>query len=232
LKVDQKGDKRLMQLDVLGVVRDAGSTILSRLGGTFDIQLDGEQYKSIENNNIYFRQDIELEPGTYTLELIVRDRLSGKIAAKREQLVLPAPDTQFSTSGIVLSRLVLPAAQPGATDVLTSGGAQIRPSPSRGFHAADNLIIFFELYNAATNAPSGKAQVKVTVTLAKDGKAAMKPISYMLTETLPEPVPHLTFAKFISLAGLPTGSYAATIEARDMATNKLVTQQTSFVITK
>jgi len=48
-------------------------------------------------------------------------------------------------------------------DVLSDGGVQIRPSPSREFRATDNLIIFFEAYNAAMNKEMGKPLVRVTV---------------------------------------------------------------------
>ena len=66
----------------------------------------------------------------------------------------------------------------------------------------------------------------------RDGKAVMKPVSYELAETVGDPVPHLAFAKFIALAGLPPGTYTAAIEARDMVTLKLLKQQASFVVTK
>jgi len=45
-------------------------------------------------------------------------------------------------------------------------------------------------------------------------------------------VPHLTFAKYISLTGLAPGKYTAVIEARDSVARKLAKQQASFVITK
>jgi hypothetical protein len=64
----------------------------------------------------------------------------------------------------------------------------------------------------------------------KDGKPATRPIDYVLTEALTEPVPHLTFAKYISLAKLPAGKYTAMIEAKDMVTHKAVTQRSPFVI--
>jgi VWFA-related protein len=231
LKVDRKGGKRHMQLEVLGVVRDAPTEILSRLGGTFNIELDDEQFEAVVNNNVFFRQDVELDPGEYTFELIVRDKLSGKTAAKRERLVLPEAGAELTTSGVVLSRIATPAvAQPGALDVLSAGGAQIRPSPAREFRPADKLIIFFDVYNAA--AAAGKANVRVTVTLMKDGKPAARPTAYQLTDVAPEPAPHLTFAKFLSLDGLAAGSYLASIEARDMATHKVVTRQVPFVISR
>ena len=233
VKFDRKGDKQRMQFDVLAVIRETEDKILSRLGGSFDVEIGAEQYQSILNNNIFYRQDMELAPGSYSIDLIVRDRLSGKMAARKEKLVLPFADAEFSTSSVVLSRLALPVKNaPGSGGVLTEGGVQIRPSPSREFRVADNLIIFFELYNAAKNAETGKPLVRVTVTLMKDDKAALRPIDYMLTETVAEPVPHMTFAKYISLAKLSAGRYVAMIEAMDVVTRKIVKQQASFVITQ
>ena len=231
---DNKEGKQRLELDVLGLVRGENEDkILSRLGGNFDVTMTPEQYQSILNDKIFYRQDMELQPGTYTIDLLVKDRLSGKVAAKREKLVLPVADSAFSVTGAVLSRHAGPFTQPlsGPGDVLSTGNVQIRPSPSREFHAADNLIIFFKLYNAATAPDTGKALVRVTVTLMREGKLATKPVDYELTETISEPVPHLTFAKFIKLTGLQTGKYTAVIETRDMVQQKVTKQEVPFVIT-
>ncbi|HEX5734522.1 MAG TPA: VWA domain-containing protein [Blastocatellia bacterium] len=237
VKFEQKDNKQLLQLEFLGVIRETPAKVLTRLGGSFKIVLTAEQYQSILTNNIFYRQDIDLAPGAYDVELIIRDRLTGKMAARKEKLFLPAADTAFSTSGLVLSRHVEQAqrtsvsvAMTGMGDVLSHEGVQIRPLPSREFRVKDNLIIFFKLYNVAASPETGKPIVKVTVRLMKEGKAAIKPIDYVLTESLSEPVPHLTFAKYISLAGLPAGKYAAVIESRDMITGRHVTQQESFFI--
>lgn len=235
VQFERKGDKQTAQFEVLGVLRQGPESILSRLGSGFNIALTEAQYKILAANNIFYRQDMELAPGTYTVELLVRDKLSGKMAAKKEQLVLPAADAAFSTSGVVLSHFAERAKTPAATatiDVFNQGGVQIRPLPSRLFHAADNLIIFFETYNATNNEATGKPLVRVTVLLMKDGKLAKKPMDYVLTDTVTEPVPHLAFAKYISLAGLAAGGYTAMIETMDMVTHKLVKQQVGFTITE
>jgi VWFA-related protein len=234
VKFEQKGDKRQMQFDVLGVIRGAGeSRALSRLGGYFQIALDERQYRAVLADKLFMRQDLELAPGDYDLELIVRDRLSGKAAARKERLSLPENNGEFSSSGVVLSRHVEAAApQPeGAGDVLSHAGAAIRPAPSREFKAADNLIIFFQLYNAGASVPTGKPLVKVTVRLLSDGRDSVKPIGYELTETSPAPVPHLTFAKFVSLAPLRPGRYTLSIESKDTTTGKLLRREEPFVVT-
>ncbi len=234
VKFEQKGDKQQMHLDVLGAVRQGQGSILSRLGGDFNVALTAEQYRAIQDNNIFYRQNLELAPGTYSIELLVSDKLSGKTTARREQLILPAGDDSFSTSGVVLSRYAEPAprqlAANAAFDVLSQEGVQIRPSPARQFRATDKLIIFFELYNAAPSPETNKPRVKVSVTLLKDGKAVTRPVNDELTETHNEPTPHLTFAKYIGLKGLAPGSYTARIEATDTVTGKLVNRQEPFVI--
>ena len=231
IQFDRRGDKQRLQLEVLGVVRAEGEDkVLSRLGGKFDVGLSAQQYESILNDKIFYRQDLGLYAGSYVVDLIVRDRLSGKVAAKREKLVLPVDSSDFWATGAVLSRHVEPRKQTAKEDVISEGNVQIRPSPSREFHSTDNLIIFFKLYNSGLAGETRKPLVSVTVTLVKDGKQAMKPVDYQLTEAATEPVPHLTFAKYIKLSALPAGNYTAVIESRDMVQQKVVKQEAGFVI--
>ena len=232
VQFDRKGDKQRLQLEVLGVVRAEGEDkILSRLGGNFDVALTPQQYESILNDKIFYRQDMQLYAGNYTVDLIVLDRLSGKGAAKRENLVLPVDGSHFWATEAVLSRHAEPLKQTTKNgDVLSEGNVQIRPSPSREFHQTDNLIIFFKLYNAAVARETGKPLVRVTVTLMRDGQPAMRPLDYQLTEPAIEPVPHLTFAKYIKLTGLSPGKYSALIESRDIVQQRVLQQEASFVI--
>ncbi|HJZ82764.1 MAG TPA: VWA domain-containing protein, partial [Pyrinomonadaceae bacterium] len=232
VQFDRKADKQRLQLEVLGVVRAEGKEkILSRLGGYFDVALTAEQYQSIQHNNIFYRQDMLLVPGKYTVDLMVKDRLSGKVAATQEKVVLPVDDAEFWTSEAILSRHVEPLEQPaGNADVLSEGGVLIRPSPGREFHQADNLIIFFRLYNAAVTKETGKTLVRVTVTVLKDGQVAIRPLDYQLTEAPTEATPHLTFAKFLKLTGLQPGKYRALIESRDIVQNKVLKQEAAFTV--
>jgi VWFA-related protein len=234
VKFERKADKRSMQLEVLGLLKAADKT-LSRLGGSFDVNLSDSDYDSIVNNNIYYRQDMVLAPGEYTLDVIVRDKQSGKTAAKREQFVIGEPDSEFAATPVVLSRYVEQAQLPKlgsneAADVFVYGNTQIRPSPGKQFKATDNLIMFLSVYNPGNSPDTNKPLVRVTVRLMKDGQPATKFFDYVLTEMQAQPVPHLTFAEYIKLAGLAPGNYNAMIEIKDMVTRKSVKQEAPFTI--
>src|SRR5438105_63899 len=174
VQFDHKGDKQRLQLDVLGVVRAEGDDkILSRLGGNFDVALSPQQYESISHDKIFYRQDIQLYAGSYTVDLIVRDRLSGKVAAKREKLELPADDASFWTTEAVLSRHADPLKTPTRNgDVFSEGNVQIRPSPSREFHSADNLIVFLQMYETTSYTVKRTMMARVTATLSTSGKTS------------------------------------------------------------
>lgn len=232
MQFDRKGDKQHLHMEVLGVVRaESQDKILSRLGGNFDVWLSAQQYESILNDKIFYRQDMQLSSGTYTVDLIVRDRLSGKVVARRERFVLPETISDFWTTEAVLSHHAEPLKQTkGTGDVLSEGSVQIRPSPSREFRATDNLIIFFKLYNAAIARETGKTLVRVTVTVMKDGRMASRPLDYQLSETPSELAPDLTFAKYLKLTGLAPGKYSAVIESRDIVQKKALKQEAWFVI--
>lgn len=222
-----------MQLEVLGLVKIEGDErVLTRLGGSFNVELTAQAYESIINDKIFYRQDLELQPGNYTIDLVVKDRSSGNATARREKLVLPELNAEFSSTEPLLSRHaapVIPSLVP-ATDVFTVGNVQIRPSPSRQFRATDNLIIFFRLYNAANKAETGKPLVKVTVNVMREGRLATKPFDFELTQSVNEPVPHLPFAKFVKLTGLAPGKYTAVIESVDTVKQTRLSKETSFEI--
>src|SRR5215204_164276 len=235
VKFESKGDKQSMQLEVLGVLKATPDRMLSRLGGNFDVNLSASDYSQILNNNIFYRQDLQLTSGDYTIDLIVRDRQSGKIAARREHFVLPDPDAEFATTQVVLSRYVEPASQlpPNPADfpdVFVHGKQLIRPSAGRQFKTSDNLIMFMGVYNAANSPETGKPMVRVTVRLMKDGQPATKFFDFVLTDLQPQPVPHLAFAEYLRLATLAPGRYQAVIETKDMVTRKFTKQEASFEI--
>ena len=235
VKFERKDDKRSLQLEVLGVLKAGSERVVSRLGGNFDVNLSAADYDQILNNNIFYRQDLMLASGEYTLDLIVRDKQSGKIAARREQFVLPEPEAEFAATPVVLSRYVeaasqLPPNPADAPDVFVHGKQVIRPSAARQFKTGDNLIMFLAVYNAANSPDTGKPLVRVTVRLMKDGQPATKFFDYVLTDIQELPVPHLTFAEYLRLANLAPGRYQATIEVKDMVTRKSSKQEAPFEI--
>jgi VWFA-related protein len=234
VKFERKGDKRAMQLEVLGVLKTSPDRVLSRLGGNFDVNLSTDDYNKILNNNLFYRQDLQLAPGEYTIELIVRDKQSGKTAATRQQLVLPEPDSEFATTPVVLSHYVEAASElppdPAFPDVFVHRKTLIRPSAGKQFRTTDNLIMFLSVYNPANSSETGKPLVRVTVRLMKDGQPATKFFDYVLTENQNFPVPHLQFAEYLKLANLAAGKYQVMIETKDMVTRKFTKQEASFEI--
>ncbi|HET6979371.1 MAG TPA: VWA domain-containing protein [Pyrinomonadaceae bacterium] len=235
VKFDKKGDKQSMQLEVLGVLKATPDRMLSRLGGNFDVNLSANDYNQILNNNIFYRQDLQLTAGDYTIDLIVRDKLSGKISARREHFELSEPDAEFATTPVVLSRYVEPANQlpPDPAqfpDVFVYRKQLVRPSAALQFKKTDNLIMFSAIYNAANSPDTGKPLVRVSVRLMKDGQPASKFFDFVLTDVQDQPVSHLTFAEYVRLANLAPGRYQAMIETKDMVTRKSTKQEASFEI--
>jgi len=234
VKFERKADKQSMQLEVLGVLKAGSDRMLSRLGGNFDVNLSADEYSQIQNDNIFYRQDMQLATGEYTLDLIVRDKLSGKMTAQRQQFTLAEPDAEFAATPVVLSRYVEASSQlppnPDFPDVFVYGKQLIRPSAARQFKASDNLIMYLAVYNPANSPDSGKPLVRVSVRLMKDGQPASKFFDFVLTDLQSKPVPHLTFAEYIKLATLAPGRYQAMIEVKDMVTRKSSKQEAPFEI--
>src|SRR5262249_16561961 len=167
----------------------------------------------------FYRQDLQLAAGEYTIDLIVKDRQTEKLAAYRQHLELPETETEFATTPVVLSRYVEAASQlpPNPAefpDVFVFGKQLIRPSAARQFKSTDNLIMFLDVYNAANSPDTGKPLVRVTVRWLKDGQPATKFFDFVLTDVQERPVSHLTFAEYLKLANLAPGRYQATMKSK------------------
>jgi len=217
-----------------------GGSVVTRMLGKFDVAGTPYSYSTETTDvrdrefesQIFYRQDVELQAGSYSIDLMVKDRASGRAAARREKIVLPTADDEFFVSRPVLSRnatAVIPSLS-NSNDAFSVGNIQIRPSPSHQFRATDNLIILFRLYNAAPAPDTKKPRVRVSVNLERDGKLATKPFEFELTEITSDPLPHVAFAKFIKLTGLPAGKYKAVIQSKDMVKQKVLTQDVWFEI--
>ena len=80
------------------------------------------------NDKIFYRQDMELGVGNYTVDLIVRDRLSERSPPNARRLVLPVAGPEFWTTEAVLSRRAETLKQATRNaDVLSEGNVRVSP---------------------------------------------------------------------------------------------------------
>jgi hypothetical protein len=98
---------------------------------------------------------------------------------------------------------------------LTVQGVRILPSARCQFRNGEDLIFYFDIYNAQAGSDGKKSDVSIELSLMREGRLVNARLpSYHLNEDSDQ-TSHITFSRFLHLAGLPPGSYSLVIEVRD-----------------
>ncbi|HEY9233151.1 MAG TPA: hypothetical protein VIS78_13440, partial [Blastocatellia bacterium] len=214
---------------IIGIVRDSEGHFATRFGGNVQIALTEGQYEVLKPGTMSFINYVRLPAGgRYSFEVLVKDPLAGKVSESQQALQLRAAAATLALSTILLAKEV--DQSPQTTDeFLTMQGVKILPSARCQFRNGDNLIFYFEVYHPQADGAGKKTDVAIELSLMKDGKPMNARLPrYLTTDYVAAPVPHLTFARFLHLAGLAPGNYTLVIEAKDSLGKRTARGQADF----
>lgn len=229
MRFEKKNDKASARLQIIGIVRDSEGRFATRFGGMVQIALTEAQYNVLKPGTMSFVNYVRLPAGAkYTFEVLVKDPMSGKVSESQQPLQLRTVEPTLALSTILLAKEV--DQSPQTTDeFLTMQGVKILPSARCQFRNGDNLIFYFEVYNPKPDGAGQKTDVAIELSLLKDGKPLNARLPrYQATDYAAAPVPHLTFARFLHLAGLAAGNYTLVIDVKDSLGNKTARGQADF----
>ncbi|PYT35924.1 MAG: hypothetical protein DMG58_00850, partial [Acidobacteria bacterium] len=166
---------------------------------------------------------------SYSFEVLVKDLQSGKVSRGESGLYLREPDPELALSTILLARDVEKSGRSGG-QFLSAGDVKILPSARCEFHNGDNLIFYFDVYNVRLQADK-KTDLSVEVFLLQDGRRVNLNLpSYRLSQSVTEPFPRVTVARFIQLAGLAAGDYSLVVNVRDALAEQSQSAHASFTV--
>ena len=169
------------------------------------------------------------KPGTYDLVLGVQDRVSKKIAAYRKAFEIPDLSKQELTlSSITLAADMEPIDfQPASAKPFHLGKFELVPQPDSTFRGDDELNVYFQIYEPAVDAASGRPRLEIRYTFhsrVPDGS-----LKEMGTYAVPD-TPAQVQGYAVPLAEWPKGEYQVTVTVRDLIGNTTASRSALFVI--
>jgi VWFA-related protein len=216
IRFENNQGRHLAHLVMVGLVRNGAGILLKRFGGPMQVDVTDAEYKVLEPGTVSFVNHIQLSSaGEYSFEVLVKDLLSGTVSNDQQTINLPSPaESPFSLSTILLSKDVDKSAST-RDPFLTVQGVKILPSARCQFRNGENLIFYFDIYNAQAGSEGKKSDVSIELSLMREGRLMNARLpSYHLNEDS-YPTSHITFSRYLHLAGLPPGSYSLVIDVRD-----------------
>jgi VWFA-related protein len=221
--------KQSARLFIMGLVRDRTGNLITRFGGPVRVDLTDAEHKVLSAGSVSFVNHIRLAAGSdYSFEVLVKDLLSGMVSNDQQAIHLSKSEPAMTLSTILLAREVDKSSDI-ADRFLTVQGVKILPSARCQFRNGDNLIFYFDIYNAQLDRDKKSADIFIKLSLTRGGEPVNARLpDYHLNESSAAPAAHITFSRYLRLAGLPPGDYTLLIDVKDARGNQSARGQATF----
>lgn len=176
-----------------------------------------------------YQKAVALPPGTYKVDVIVRDVASGATGVRHIALPVPKYDPQkLSTSTLVLAAKLESMIDQPAVGQFVIGQTKVIPNVSGVYHRGQPVGVYMQVYNAGIDQTTLRPSVDVEYALMKDGKEVGKQAEDW--RGLSDSGQRLTLARLIDTRQLTAGDYELTIRIRDRVSGQALAPAAKFTV--
>lgn len=217
--------RALYQLDYLIRLLDLSGTLKAKAQDLLTVSLTEEEYGHAATQQLAIEELLEVEPGRYKLQVIVRDNIRDRVGAFEQGLIVPSRPRE----GIFLSTLFLAGAlvRTGGTPdrPFQFGNLRVIPSMDRGFERDRSLNLHLQAYGAAVDA-EGQRRVKVDFFILRQGRIYLGVPATELASAA-EPI---GISASIPLRKCDPGEYMLRVRVTDQVSGQTAEQESKFTV--
>lgn len=183
-----------------------------------------------EKKSIY-QKAVALTPGTYKVDVVVRDVRSGNKGIRSLGFTVPKYDEKkLDASTLILASKLRTTNERDIGGMFVIGGAKVIPNLGGTYKKGQEVGIYMQVYNAGIDQTTLRPAVDVQYVLTKDGKELLnQPENW---EGLSDSGQRLTLARLLPTNAMPTGDYELKVKIKDRVSGQLIEKATKFSITQ
>lgn len=177
-----------------------------------------------------YQKAIALTPGTYKVDVVVRDVKSGNKGIVNLGFVVPRYDEKkLSTSSLILASKLRVTSDRDIGGSFVIGNAKVIPNLSATYKQGQEVGLYLQVYNAGIDQTTLRPAVDVDYILTKDGKEILRQKEDW--GGLSDSGQRLTLARLLPTTAMPLGDYEIKIQIRDRVGGQLIENKGKFTIT-
>jgi VWFA-related protein len=236
LSFNRGGKVARVQMDLIGEVKDERGVTVQNVRDRLDIPLSPDDAARLGSRPLQYETGFTLLPGEYSIKLLARDAVSGRIGTFQSAFVVP--NLKRETAAVRMSSVVLGSQRAALDDALfavhqkiaadtanplVSNGTKLLPSVTRAFSASRDLYMRFDTYRSdvAVNGP-----LLAFVSLYQAGRKRFEsaPVRQAVTSVV------TPFRLTVPLGGLAPGTYDCQVSVLDLGQQKVKFWRASIVV--
>lgn len=180
-----------------------------------------------------YQKAIALTPGTYKVDVVVRDVKSGNKGIVNIGFAVPRyDDKKLSTSSLVLTSKLRPTTERDIGASFVIGNAKVIPNLSGVYSRGQEVGVYMQVYNAEVDQTTLRPAVDVQYILLKDGKELMRQAEDW--SGLSDSGQRLTLARLLPTTLLTPGDYELKVQIKDRVRTEgqMIENKGKFTITQ
>lgn len=231
LSFDQVGGLQQATMNIFGKI----TAVSGKRTGIFEDSVTttattDELIEARERKSIY-QKAIALAPGTYKVDVVVRDVKTGNKGLVNLGFAVPKYDEKkLSTSSLVLAARLRSTTERDIGQMFVIGNAKVIPNLSGEYKAGQEVGIYLQVYNAGVDQTTLRPAVDVNYVLTKGGKEILKQAEDWTG--LSDSGQRLTLARLLPTTLLPIGNYEINVQIKDRVSGQLIENKGKFTITQ
>lgn len=176
-----------------------------------------------------YQKAIALTPGTYKVDVVVRDVGTGNKGLKNLGFVVPKYDEKkLSTSSLVLAATLRSTTERDIGQQFVIGNSKVVPNLSGVFKQGQQVGIYMQVYNAGIDQTTLRPAVDVDYVLFKGGKEIFRQVEDWTG--LSDSGQRLTLARLLPTTVLSTGDYEIKVLVKDRVGGQVIENKGKFSV--
>jgi GWxTD domain-containing protein len=188
-----------------------------------------EELTEAKDRKSAYQKAVPLLPGTYKVDVIVRDTTSGATGIRHVGFTVPKYDpAKLSTSTLILAAKLESLGDQPAVGQFVIGQTKVIPNVSGSYRRGQAVGVYMQVYNAGIDQTTLRPSVDVEYALLRDGKEIVKQAEDW--SGMSDSGQRLTLARLIDTNGLTPGEYQVSIRIRDRVSGQTLSPSEKFTL--
>jgi len=225
-------DNKELQFEELGGIKQAKINIFGRItavsgkrSGIFEDSVTASattaELAELRDRKSVYQKAIALTPGTYKVDVVVRDVGTGNRGLVNMGFTVPRyDDKKLSTSSLILASKLRSTNESDIGGQFVIGNAKVIPNLSGSYKKGQEVGVYLQVYNAGIDQTTLRPAVDVEYILKKDGKEVLRqPEDW---SGLSDSGQRLTLARLLPTDLMPLGDYELNVVIKDRVSGQIL----------
>ena len=234
LQFQSKTGVESASVNIFGRVTTMTRRIVQTFEDTVSVDCPNEMLQAYAQRSSIYQKSIPLPPGTYRLNVVVKDIVGGNMNNYETALNVPrVDDEKLMASTVILADLIekVPTRSIGVGQFVI-GTSKVRPRVTESFRRDEKMGIYFKLYNFGPDEKTHKPSGSIEYEVVKNGSNEK---IFDFTEdvaSLPgASASQVTVEKLLPLSKMQPGQYTLKLKITDRNRNQTLTPTAQFTVT-